>query len=309
MQPVITLTLNPTIDKSTQVDTVASEIKLRCDPPVFHPGGGGINVSRAIHRLGGDSTALYTSGGASGEMLQNLLDDEGLTTQPIPIAQLTRENLTVFETSSELQYRFGMPGPELSESEWRRCIERVLTSSADYVVASGSLPPGVPDTFYAAISQQASENGSRVVIDTSGAALRACREARAYLMKPNLRELQQLAGRDFTDEADIVRMARELITQGMAEVLVISMGAQGATLVTADDAVQMRPPVVPIKSKVGAGDSMVGGIVRSLAAGDTLRDAVRHGIAAGTAAVMTPGTELCRKEDAARLFERISLVS
>jgi 6-phosphofructokinase 2 len=308
MQHIVTLTLNPTVDKSTQVDTVASEIKLRCDPPAFHPGGGGINVSRAIHRLGGESTALYTCGGATGQMLQTLLDDEGIRTQPVPIDNLTRENLTVFETRSELQYRFGMPGPEVSESEWRRCIEEVLHTGAAYVVASGSLPPGVPDTFYATLSQQASANGSRVVIDTSGAALRACREASAYLMKPNLRELQQLAGRDFTDEDDIVQMARGLITEGMAEVLVISMGAQGATLVTADDAVQMRPPVVPIKSKVGAGDSMVGGIVRSLAAGDTLRDAVRHGIAAGTAAVMTPGTELCRKADADRLFERIRLV-
>jgi 6-phosphofructokinase 2 len=308
MQSIITLTLNPTIDKSTEVDSVASEIKLRCAAPTFDPGGGGINVSRAIHKLGGSSEALYTCGGPPGEMLNNLLEREGLSQRPLAIDNLTRENLTVFETTSNLQYRFGMPGPDLTESEWQACIDAVLESNADYVVASGSLPPGVPDDFYATLATQATENGSRVIIDTSGDALQACRESRAYLMKPNLRELQQLAGRDFSDEEDIIRMARDLIGQGMAEALVISMGAQGATLVTADDSVQMRPPVVPIKSKVGAGDSMVGGMVRSLADGDSLRDAVRHGIAAGTAAVMTPGTELCRKDDAENLFGRIAVI-
>jgi len=304
---VITLTINPTVDKSSSVDNVASEIKLRCDPPTFDPGGGGINVSRAIKKLGGDSTAIFTSGGGTGQMLQELLDAEGISQRPVPIQGMTRENLTIFEKLTTLQYRFGMPGPELTDEEIDACVKATFEQHADYIVASGSLTPGMPNDFYARLAQQAEAVSGRLIVDTSGAALEALANQHVFLLKPNIRELEILTGEEFRGDLRVQSVAQQLIRDGLAEVLVISMGAGGAAFVTADDYMQLRPPVVPIRSKVGAGDSMVGGIVLGLAQGRDLLDAVRYGVAAGSAAVMTHGTQLCRKEDTDEIYERIRL--
>lgn len=308
MPKIVTLTVNPTIDKSTSVDTVASEIKMRCDVPKFDPGGGGINVSRAVKKLGGESTAIYTAGGGTGAMLTDLLQAENIVTIPIEIADLTRENLTVYENGTGLQFRFGMPGPKLSEHEWQRCLDVVFAEEADYIVASGSLTPDIPIDFYQQLAQRAKNTTSRVIVDTSGKALEACAKAGVFLLKPNLHELEILSGQKFTSETRQIEIAQELIRDGMAEVFVISMGSSGALFISADEAVKMRPPVVPIQSKVGAGDSMVGGIVWALAEGHSLHNAVRYGIAAGSAAVMTAGTELCRKADVLDIYQRVAIV-
>ncbi len=306
MDKVVTLTMNPSIDKSSSVATVAPEVKLRCESPSFHAGGGGINVSRAIAKLGGESTALYTAGGFTGDFLTQLLSaEEGIDEHAIPISGTTRESLTIFEESSTLQYRFGMPGPELSESEWQGAIDQTLALEGDYLVASGSLPPAVPIDFYAQLAEQAKAKQLRVVVDTSGNALQAIVGSEAYLLKPNFDELQKLVGTTLQGEDAVRDIARELIQQGIAEVVVVSMGAGGAAMVTADEFAHFRAPLVPIQSKVGAGDSMVGGIVLSLARGQSLVDSVKYGVASGTAAVMTPGTELCRLRDVEKLVPQV----
>lgn len=309
MDHVVTLTVNPAIDKNTQVDRVVPEKKLRCEQSSREPGGGGLNVSRAIQRLGGTSTVLYTAGGPPGEILRLLLDDEGLTHEPIPIDAWTRDNLIVYETTSGQQFRFGMPGPELRPDEWRQCLNAVadVDPAPDYLVASGSLPPGVPDDFYGRVAQIAADQGARFIVDTSGKALREATGPGAFLLKPNISELQELVGDDLAHEQEQKEAARHLIEQGQCEVVVLSLGAGGAMLVTADTCEHIRTPTVPIRSKVGAGDSMVGGIVLGLARGMALPEAVRYGVAAGAAAVMTPGTELCRREDAERLYEQMRL--
>mgnify|MGYP005838004599 CR=1 FL=1 len=310
MPRIVTLTLNPCVDKSTAVDTVASEIKLRCDHPSYDPGGGGVNVSRAIRKLGGESTAVFTMGrGGTGETLRDLLIAEGLAVQPVPTQAPTRENFIVFERTTTLQFRFGMPGERLEPHELAAVVEAAFELQPDILVASGSLPPGVPDDIYAQIAQRVRGTAIRLVVDTSGAALAAMPGASVYMLKPNLHELEILSGRKFEGEDQMVQVARQLIAQQMAEVLVISLGAQGAALVTADDFVRMQPPVVPIKSKVGAGDSMVGGMALALARGWSLREAVRYGIAAGTAAVMSPGTQLCRLEDVEMIFPRVRILA
>jgi len=308
MPGIVTLTVNPTIDKSTSVGTVASEIKMRCESPTFDPGGGGVNVSRVVKRLGGDSTVVYTSGGAMGDMLEGLLQADQLTTRPVPISGMTRENLSVYEDSSGLQYRFGMPGPEIAEEEAQRCLEATFESEPEYIVASGSLAPGMSVDFYERILERAKGTNSRVIVDTSGAALEAIKGTGAFLIKPNLRELEQLSGAKFTGEKHVEAMAKALINDGWAEVLAVSMGSGGAAFVTADDCIRLRPPVVPVQSKVGAGDSMVGGIVWALAAGKSLQEAVRYGVAAGSAAVMTAGTQLCHPEDVWDIYERIAVL-
>jgi len=307
MPSIATLTLNPAIDKNTKIDRVVAEDKLRCETPTREPGGGGINVSRVVHRLGGSSTAVYTSGGPTGTILESLLDDEALTHKPLRTDDWTRENLIVSETSTDRQFRFGMPGPDLSAEEVEACLDalRTLDPAPDYLVASGSLPSGVPDDTYAAVAEAAHALGARPILDTSGTALRRAMEAGWYLLKPNLRELEQLAERRLDSEPEQRDAARSFIEQGWCEVVVLSLGAAGALLITADRTEHVRSPTVPIRSRVGAGDSMVAGLALALARDLNLHDAVRFGVAAGAAAVTTPGTELCHRSDTERLFEQL----
>jgi len=304
MKRIATLTVNPTIDKNTRVDLVVPNRKLRCERPVREPGGGGINVSRAVHRLGGTSDLLYLGGGPLGDMLEHLLDEEGLSQVRIPIEGWTRENLMVYEERGDQQFRFGMPGPEVRESEWRRCLEELsrLDPAPDFVVASGSLPPGVPADFYGRVGQTVQDMGARLIVDTSGEALRHAVDTGAFLLKPNIRELQDLVGEELGDETEQKEAARQVIAKGRASVIVLSLGRAGALVITAERSEFVRTPSVPIRSKVGAGDSMVAGMVLGLARDMELMDAVRFGVAAGAAAVMTEGTELCRREDAERIY-------
>ena len=304
---IVSLTMNPTIDTSSRVGHVVAERKLRCKPPCHEPGGGGINVSRAIRRLGGDSVALYPSGGWYGHMLQGLLDQEGLNHSPISIGGSTRQNLIVLEESSGRQFRFGMPGPTFHEAEWKRCLEvlETLAPKPDYLVGSGSLSPGVPDDFYARVAQIATKRGIQLIVDTSGEALRLAARAGVYLLKPNMRELRALADHEIKDEVEQEGIATEIIRNGGSEIVVVSLGTAGALIASKEGYERFRAPTVPIQSKVGAGDSMVAGIVLSLAQGKSPRDAVRFGVAAGAAAAMTPGTELCRREDTERLYRHM----
>jgi 6-phosphofructokinase 2 len=304
---ILTITVNPAVDANTEVSQVVADRKLRCDSPRHEPGGGGINVSRAIRRLGGSSTALHTSGGPAGIQLDGLLDSEGIDHHAIKTEGNTRVNFTVRETSSDRQFRFGMPGPTLREQEWKRfldCVRERLPSQG-FVVASGSLAPGVPHDFYARIARMLKERDSRFILDTSGESLVQAAEEGVYLLKPNMREFQKLVQREITDEGEQERQARILVRRGSCEVLVLSLGSAGVLLATRENATRLRTPTVPIRSKVGAGDSMVAGLVLGMYRGMTLDDSVRLGIAAGAAAVMTPGTELCRGEDTERLFKQL----
>jgi 6-phosphofructokinase 2 len=307
MAVIATLTVNPTIDVGTSVDYVVAERKLRCGPPSYEPGGGGLNVSRAIRKLGGESIAMYVKGGSTGELLQDLLEAEGVGTRAIPIENWIRQNMIVSEESTERQYRFGLPGPELREKEWRACLDALssLDPKPDYIVASGSLPPGPPVDFYAHVARLGREMGSRVIVDTSGEALKKAVEEGVYLLKPNLKELGDITGQKFQSELQQEKLAMKLIESGRSEVLVVSLGSGGALLATVDGYERLHPPTVPIRSKVGAGDSMVAGITLALARGKTVAEAAVFGVASGTAAVMTSGTELCRREDAERLFEEM----
>jgi 6-phosphofructokinase 2 len=305
MPSIVTLTMNPTIDTSTRVDHVVAERKLRCASPGYEPGGGGINVTRAIAKLGGEAAALYLAGGPPGQLLQSLLDQERLTHDPTPIEGWTRESLTVYEASTGQQFRFGMPGPTVKEGEWRSCLQKVsqIHPKPDFIVASGSLPPGVPKDFYARVAHFARDLGSRMIVDTSGEALRLAVQEGVYLIKPNLREFKALAEHTVEEESQQIELAKRLVSRGQSQVVVLSLGAAGALFVWKDGHRHLRAPTVSIKSKVGAGDSMVAGIVLSLSRGFSLVDAVRFGVAAGAGAVMTPGTELCHRQDVEKLYE------
>ncbi len=305
METIVTLTLNPAVDQSSSVEHVVPERKLRCKQPRYEPGGGGINVSRVIKELGGESLALYTAGGCTGQLLRDLLDLTAVAHRPTPIQGWTRVSLSVFEEATGQQFRFNMPGPDLDEEELAEFLRslQAIEPRPGYIVGSGRLPPGVPDNFYACVAQVGSEIGARVIIDTSGGALKRAVERGVFMIKPNTNEMNELAGRKLQDEVEQEAAAMDIVRKGGAEVVVLSLGAAGVLMATKDGFERMRAPTVPIQSKVGAGDSMVAGIVLSLARGRTTRDSVLFGLAAGAAAVMTPGTELCRREDVEKLYD------
>jgi 6-phosphofructokinase 2 len=308
MKRILSLTVNPAIDASCSVETVFPDHKLRSGPVCHEPGGGGVNVSRAIRNLGGESMVFYLAGGPSGRMLGLLLDREGLKHEALSIEDWTRENFTVPERTSGQQYRFVTPGPDLRDEEWKGCLAKIasLNPMPDFVVASGSLPPGAPTDFYGRLAEVVAAKRSRFVLDSSGAALaEGLRSGSVYLVKPSMRELRGLVGRELTQETEQEEAAMQIVKRGQAEVIVVSVGSAGALLVTAGECKRIPSPTVSVKSKVGAGDSMVAGIVLALARDLSIRDAVRFGIACGAAAVMTPGTHLCRREDAEQLFTKI----
>lgn len=305
MPLIATLTLNPAMDLSVSTARVTSTEKLRCSLPRHDPGGGGINVARVVKTLGGKAVAVYPAGGPFGDLLQRSLDELGLVHRPVSIAGDTRESFTVDELDSGLQYRFVLPGPTLSAEELQRCLEGLaaLQPAPLFVVLSGSFPPGVALSFYDELLALTRRIGARLVVDLSGEPLRyAARQGGTYLMKPSLDELSTLMGRAVTGEAEQEQALRSLIVQGCAEIVVLSLGAEGALYASGDEMQRLPSADVPVVSAVGAGDSMLGAIVLALAEGSTLQDAVRRGIAAGAATVMRPGTELCHREDVQRLL-------
>ncbi len=310
MTSVLTITPNPAIDISTSTEHVAPIRKLRCAAMRRDAGGGGINVARVVRRLGSDVTAIYPAGGSTGQLLRRLVEQENVRSLAIKVAEETREDFTVLEEKSGHQYRFVLPGPQLAEPEWRACLSALdaMDEFPAFVVGSGSLPPGVPDDFYAQVARTAKGRGSRMVLDTSGRALVAALEEGVYLVKPNLRELRELANAPLSNQAEWLGASRRLIETGGAEVVALTLGENGALLVTREAAFRARAPDIKPLSAVGAGDSFIGGIVWSLAAGRSVADAFRHGVAAGSAAVLNPGTELCHALDVARLYEQIELV-
>jgi 6-phosphofructokinase 2 len=309
MRTIVTLTMNPAIDLSSSVERVVPDHKLRCKAPRYEPGGGGINVGRAIHNLGGEAVVYYPAGGPTGQILQDLLDRDGVTQRTIPIKDWTRMNGAIWSEATREHYRFIMPGPELCPAEWQACLDTLAAHRPvpAYVVASGSLPPGVPEDFYVRLGRLAREQGIRFVLDSSGAALALAMASGVYCVKPSLRELGQLSGREIRGESDQYETARQLVQSGKTEVVLLSLGADGALVVWAQGGARLRAPAVEVRSAVGAGDSMLAGLLLGLARGQSLTSAFRLAVAAATAAVMNPGTQLCRREDTERLVEQLTV--
>ena len=302
---ILTVTLNPCIDKSTRVDELKPEAKLRCTEVVNEPGGGGINVSKALLRLGAETYALMPAGGHNGNMLRGLLRDEKIPFHAVDTSVETRENWIVKEESKNLQFRFTFPGREVEENSIVQLIDFIRTFTPSYVVASGSLPPGLPAHFYGLIVKTANSIGAKCIVDTSGPALQALKDKKAYLLKPNISELSKMLEADHLKKEDVPEAARQAIRDGYAEMLAVSMGADGAWLVTATEQHYCKAPAVERKSTVGAGDSMVAGITFMLERGRPLEEVIRFGVACGSAATMNEGTQLFKATDVQRLFEQL----
>ena len=304
---IVTLTMNPALDITTNTDRVSLTDKLRCGIPRYDPGGGGINVARIAHVLGESVLALFPAGGHTGDKVTDLVAESGVQVQRIPVAHTTRESFTVDEHRSGKQYRFVLPGPQLTGAEQTECIDTLSAAagSADFVVASSSLPPGVPNDFYQRVADICRERGAPLILDTSGAGLRHISSG-VFLLKPSVRELRECVERDLVTESAQLAAAHELIERGCAQFVLVSLGSEGALLATPHGSQRFSPVTVPSGSGVGAGDAMVAGITVGLSRGWRLDKAVRLGIAAGAAMLLTPGTAPCNREDAERLFEMVA---
>lgn len=303
MAKIVTLTVNPALDLTTDVDSVEPTRKLRCASGTIDTGGGGVNVARALKILGVDAVALYAIGGTMGDAYRGLLEAEGIDGRPFSIGGETRLSFTVGERDGGDQYRFVLPGPELARSEWIACLDQFgkLLEPGDFAVMSGSLPPGVPEDFYARGAQLAKGAEARPVVDTSGPALRAALEEGVYLIKPNARELDDIAGEALNGRDRQEAVIRKLVDDGMAEIVALTLGPDGCIVASREELIEIPTPEVEPKSAVGAGDSFLAGFLNGLNDGRGVEAAARKAVAAGAAALLTPATELCRKEDVDRL--------
>jgi len=306
---IVTLTINPAIDIFVNVGRVEPTRKLRCSAPKRDPGGGGINVARVAHRLGSRVTAIYPTGGAIGKLLHRLVEREGIDSLVTPSHVETRENFTAYEETTGEQYRFVLPGSALHRAEWQAVLDKLtaLPEKPKFVVASGSVPPGVPEDFFAHVAREAKQLGAQCVVDTSGPALKAALVQGVTLIKPNLVELSDLVGAALDNDGVRIAACRKLIAGGRVKAVALTLGDQGALLVTADEAFRAQPMAIEPVSAVGAGDSFLGGLVSALASGHSLQQAFRVAVAAASAAVLSPGTELCRADEVQRLLPEVKV--
>lgn len=308
--PILTVTLNPALDLSADVPQVVAGPKLRLSEPVVEPGGGGINVARAITLLGGQAQVMAALGGLTGERLAALIGASGLEVIQLPVQGETRQSLSVIDRSDAGQYRFILPGPAWDAALAHDALALIVDSAAPdgWVVLSGSQPPGMADDFALQLAAPLAECGARLVVDTSGAALarltRGGKGPAPWCLRMDQAEAEEAAGRPLVNPDDSLNFASELVARGAARVVVLARGADGSVLFEGAGGARLhcRPPVVPVNSKTGAGDSFTGAFVLALAQGGDLASALRRGTAAAAAAVMTGASELCRRADVERLL-------
>jgi 1-phosphofructokinase family hexose kinase len=300
---IVTITVNPALDKSAHFKGLVAEQKIRCEEPRYDAGGGGINVSKAISRLGGTSLAVFTSGGPTGKMLEGLISKERIKHKAIEIQSWTRESFVGVDDNTNSQYRFSFPGPAITSAEKEEIIKTIRELKPKFLVVSGGLNKDLSIDFYQKIAEIAKKSDSKMIVDTSGEALEKVLETGVYMIKPNVGELAKLIGVERLELEEVNEAAKQIIAKGGAEIVVVSLGPQGAVLVTKDSYEFVPAPNVAKKSTVGAGDSMVGGMVWALSQNKSLKEVIRWGVACGSAATMNEGTQLFKFEDAKRLFE------
>jgi 6-phosphofructokinase 2 len=305
---ILTLTLNPALDVLTSIDKVEATHKMRCDHAIEHPGGGGVNVARVLHRLGASCVAAYMAGGVTGERHHQLMVQEKVHCHLLPIANETRESFSVHENTSGQDFRFVLPGPEVSANEVQACFDFVAKHlPKQFLVISGGIAPGVPIDFYARLTRLANQHSVPVVIDANGPALHAALQEGVFLFKPSLRELSQLVGHDLPDEKSWISACHALIEQKKAQLIALSLGEQGAMVISQDQCWRAEALKVDVQTTIGAGDSFVGGMVWALHKGHDLLHAFQYGMAASAAALLQKGTPLCQASDVHRLLPSVVL--
>ena len=302
---IVTLTLNPSVDVACEAEAVRPIRKTRTFIKALDPGGGGVNVSRVVQELGGDTLAVVTVGsGAAGSFLVELLAAAGVPHRAVPVRGRTRITQVVQDLSSGLEYRFVPEGPALEEAEWRGALAALAEEPGGWVVLSGSLPRGVPDDTWARAIQEARASGRKVVLDSSGPALRAALDAGGgvELVKPSQGEFEALLGRELREADAIAAAAAALARSGAARLVAVTLGHRGAVLASAERSWRLPAPDVPVRGASGAGDSFIAAMTLALARGDSPEDAFAWGSAAGGATVAASGTAHARRAEVEALY-------
>ncbi len=309
MQKILTITLNPSIDLATSVDEFVAGRKLRCSVPRIDPGGGGVNVSRMIKALGGESKAVVAIAGAIGDYMRELLLVTGIDAVFLEAKGMTRQNIAIRNLTNGELFRFVLPGSSQGADFGNLALEKIeeLISAEPYgyVIGSGSLPPGIPENFYAQAAEVANRNGSHFILDTSGPALKAAFGRGIFLIKTDLLEsqiLQEIIGQSIKEPE---RLAKAILQNHGAEIVIVTLGADGALLASAEEILRIPAPKVGVVSPVGAGDSFVAALSFALASGWSLKQAACYGVASAAAAVTTEATELAHKQDVDVLYADI----
>jgi 6-phosphofructokinase 2 len=304
---LITLTLNPALDLAADADAVVPTHKIRMHHEHADAGGGGVNVARVLHELGGDALAIIAAGGASGRVLEEMLDEAGVKRRSVLIKGRTRVSLNVLDCRSGLEYRFVPEGPTLSEDEFTACLSAVQEVPGEWLIASGSLPHGVPDDAYAQVARIAAAKHQRFVLDTSGTALRAALDQGGMeLIKPSLGELEHLVGRELRDPTAQDAEAMALVRSGAARLVAVTLGRDGALLATPDGVVRVPAMDVPMHSSVGAGDAFLAATSLALSRGATPSDALAWGTAAGATAIACAGTARLRRSEVEARYRELT---
>lgn len=299
---IVTLTVNPAVDLSAHAASVQPGHKIRTFDERYDPGGGGINVARVIHELGGETLALFASGGVTGRFVEQMLTQEKVPWQAVLIGGSCRISVTVHDKSNGQEYRFVPQGPKVTAAECSDILETLKRVEADWVVASGSLAPGMPADFYAKAAGIAAARGARFALDTSGSALAAALGHGIFLLKPSLSELEAVVGCKVRDLDSQMDQARRLVQSGAAEMIALTLGSAGAILATSDQVCHLPAPPVTERTGVGAGDSFLAGLVFALARGQPAERALKLAIACGAAAVQGSGTAQVKRSDVATLL-------
>ncbi|MBP1839995.1 1-phosphofructokinase family hexose kinase [Formosa algae] len=304
---IITLTINPALDKSAKVNDITPFDKLECYDITYHPGGGGVNISRVLHRLGVESDCLFPYGGKTGEHLVELLKEQHVHVIGTPISNLTRENFAVFNTETKLQYRFGMPTSPFSEAELEP-IEALINThvtTGDIFVISGSLPVGLPTQYYSKLIQNLKAKQVKVVVDTSGPVFNEVLKNELFLIKPNQKELARLAGKDSLTKSEREDFALKMVADNIAQYVVVSLGKDGAFMAHKNGIEYVSAPVISVNSTIGAGDSMVAGLIYAITQNKTPRNMLRWGVACGVAATLSEGSDLAHKDNIEKVLDQI----
>lgn len=301
---IVTVTMNPTLDVATSVAVVEPGVELEGTAPLVNLRAGGINVARVARRFGANVAAIITTGGLAGERVRDLAARQGIDVRAVPIAEPTRESLTVTQRSDGAPFRFLLPGPRITPAEEAAVLRAVTALEAASCLAHcGSLPPGTSGPFLVSLGGAAARLGARFIVDGPGEILAGARGA--FLLKPNLAELEAMAGRSLPTRSDQVQFAHKIVANGTAQNVLVSLGEAGAHLVTGAQVITYEAPSVKVVGPFGAGDSMVGALMAALDSGAALPDAVAYGVAAGSAALLTPGAELCHPAQAMRLYGEV----
>ncbi|WP_158841633.1 1-phosphofructokinase family hexose kinase [Polaribacter sp. L3A8] len=304
---VVTLTINPALDKSAKVAEMTPFDKLECSDITYHPGGGGVNISRVLHRLAIDSHCLFPYGGKTGEHLKDLLKAQHINVFATPISIWTRENFAVFDEKTGLQFRFGMPTTPFVETEMSP-VEKLINEQVgnnDIFVISGSLPKGLPTDYYSKIIQKLTAKGIKVIVDTSGPVFNEVLKNELFLIKPNQKELARLAGVEAQTKEEQEAFALKMVADQIAQYVVVSLGKDGAFVAHKNGVDYVKAPVISVKSTIGAGDSMVAGLIYAITQNETPKNMLRWGVACGVSATLSEGSDLAHKENIDKILKLV----